>query len=76
MDRGRESNEEQQGEIRSSVIAPAIRYRLVVHFAGGGRRENCKSGRAIQYSFGCDRIAGGMETGTSFGRVGYRNNQR
>jgi len=32
MDRWRESNEEQQGEIRSSVIAHAIRYRLVTRF--------------------------------------------
>ncbi len=32
MDRWRESNEEQQTEIRSSVIAHAIRYRLVTRF--------------------------------------------
>jgi Ca-activated chloride channel homolog len=87
MDRWRESNEEQQGEIRSSVIAHAIRYRLVTRFTSlaaveekivnpGGQSNTVSVATALPAGWKLEPVLGAPATGQPAVNVnaGLQNN--
>jgi Ca-activated chloride channel family protein len=76
MDRWRESNEEQQGEIRSSVITHAIRYRLVTRFTSllaveekivnpGGQSNAVSVATELPAGWKLEPVLGAPATGTT-----------
>jgi Ca-activated chloride channel homolog len=76
MDRWRESNEEQQTEIRSSVIAHAIRYRLVTRFTSlvaveekivnpGGQSNTAAVANELPAGWKLEPVLGAPPTGTT-----------
>jgi hypothetical protein len=76
MDRWRESNEEQRTEIRSNVIAHAIRYRLVTRFTSlvaveekivnpGGQSNTAAVANELPAGWNLEPVFGAPPTGTT-----------
>jgi Ca-activated chloride channel family protein len=78
MDRWRESNKEQQKEIRSSVIAHAIRYRLVTRFTSlvAVEEKIVNAGGQSNTAAVANELPAGWKLEPVFGAPTYRNNRR